>query len=369
MRELKIKPRRKTNISLNIRPTAEYIVNKKYKFLDEIEELLSSLYEEENYDLVRDNRRFTIKVRYPEIFITNSRGDSHTIKELYMFYTFTFNYNSVGDYFQTSDLDTEGHRGLVSKRENILSYIHSHVSPSNKRYCLGSGFLSDRTTSLYEELSIENIEYFLVAMDIGLAQESVAPEGEPYTYMKDLYVFNENSVDRWTFYKDQVKQVNKCLSDGYHDFMFDNLPLDIVDDSVDFLIINNSLFEQYYENVSKHLTNFILSDDFLEEQEFSCCQHITETSAQKINGEYYRIDSGSQSRNNTLRKNFNPFNFKDTVITPKIEKDNDDNEKNNEKYYIPKPLLWSWLQELCTKAKFVKFYKEELEEDKYEIAE
>ena len=130
-----------------------------------------------------------IIIKFPQITITNSRNESHEIKDLYVVLPIRLNANNniiVGR--------LEGTRGRISFAEKKSSYAHSHLQPNSfltsyqyktTSFCLGSGPLKDILDRIeMNNMRIEDFEAILVFIDDFVKWESI--EGVPYIYISNI---------------------------------------------------------------------------------------------------------------------------------------------------------------------------------------
>lgn len=209
-------------------------------------------------DILDDDKRiviYSIKIiiKFPQITITNSRNESHEIKDLYVVLPIIINVNDKLIIGRPS-----GTRGTVSFAEKQSSYAHSHLNSINfllnqyttPLFCLGSGPLVDIFNRIEDTgMSMEDFEAILVFLDDFVRWESI--EGVPYKYIKDIteystkniiYIHNfnytryltENKISdiismirdktpnlSFNYYKDRiVLSSNKALSDIVKEFIF-----------------------------------------------------------------------------------------------------------------------------------------------------
>lgn len=145
--------------------------------------LLDSIYPNK-YDIQENS----IIIKWDKIEVGNSRGNRHTIYDMYVKLKMNDSWNRL--------LRMEGARGLINFKEYESEYTFSHLSYNNfelSRFCVGtatpmSNFLSVLSTS---EFTITLFEGFLYQLDVYLTWESI--EGIPYRYISDIRYKNSNN--------------------------------------------------------------------------------------------------------------------------------------------------------------------------------
>ena len=142
------------------------------------------------------------KVLYPEIEITNTNKEKHTIKNLVV--VFSLQWSSLFRKWQIEDM--RGLRLTLSYLELNKSYSHSHLSSSNvtdyfksmttSKFCLGSSTLgmsiAEYNTESNKEQSNLVLEGILYTLDTYVTWESL--EGVPHNYIHNLLPFGGTPV-------------------------------------------------------------------------------------------------------------------------------------------------------------------------------
>ena len=144
-----------------------------------LEEILESLYGD-NWS-IQDNM---IIIHYPLVEINNSRGESHTIRDLYV------SLNISSD-FTIHDRVVRGMRTTATQDEIDSSYSHSHLSQRPfsdwSTFCTGSGIIDEVLIQSREINPSENrfhYEMLFETLDAFVAWESL--EGGPYRRMNNI---------------------------------------------------------------------------------------------------------------------------------------------------------------------------------------
>lgn len=132
--------------------------------------------------LVKWNGHYTILIYFPEVVITNSKKDHHTIRELYVKIKV-----SKDGLFSGS---MRGVRTCVTEAELRRGYFHSHLhsfSPNNIKFssfCLGSGEINLPMSMLRSAYDKINFTLFCLHLKSYVKWESI--EGSPYTFMSNI---------------------------------------------------------------------------------------------------------------------------------------------------------------------------------------
>jgi hypothetical protein len=167
-------------------------------------------------------KQFTpyFKVLYPKFTITNSRGRSHEIRDLFVYHSFQFSNGSVHPY------ELEGGRFSKTDLEILSSYQQSHLGSHASwadnpfycsRFCVGGDTDVSRMLAEFEmEMDIDRYELFLFCVDSMITWESL--EGVPYIKMESI----ENANSKMVTLSDpgcEMTIVNKIMDD--------KIPLDV----------------------------------------------------------------------------------------------------------------------------------------------
>lgn len=183
------------------------------------------------YYIVRNNQYYMVKlhlqitIKFNEIKMTNSKGISYFIKDLFV--RFNINTNGVID-------SIKGTRSSISYEEFKTGYVHSHLPRSQNRlghfsqFCLGSN--SELiTASVFFNESVNNKSnidvsflFFLNQLKAYVSYESL--EGGPYIQIKD--VLNKTKELNKNHKTDYVL-INQA-ADVYFDYFKSNHNLDKV---------------------------------------------------------------------------------------------------------------------------------------------
>ena len=177
------------------------------------------------------------KVLYPEIEITNTNKEKHTIKNLVV--VFSLKWDSYFKKWKIDDMT--GLRLTLSYLELKKLYSHSHLNCSNlinnfksitsTKFCLGSSTLgmsiAEYNTESDKEKSNLVLEGILYTLDTYVTWESL--EGVPHNYIRNLLPFGGASVDDSNLDSHSIRVVN---------FLKENrIPL-----TLDYGVINDSIF-------------------------------------------------------------------------------------------------------------------------------
>ena len=177
------------------------------------------------------------KVLYPEIEITNTKKEKHTIKNLVV--VFSLKWDS---HFKKWKIDEmTGLRLTLSYLELNKLYSHSHLNSSDlandfksmtsSKFCLGSSTLgmsiAEYNTESNKEQSNLILEGILYTLDTYVTWESL--EGVPYKYIRNLFPFGGTPVKDSSLESHSLRVVN-FLKES-------KIPL-----ALDYGVMNDSIF-------------------------------------------------------------------------------------------------------------------------------
>lgn len=229
-----------------------------------------------------------VLIHYPSITISNERGRTHDIKDLYLTFkiqTFNGNINSIS--FTTP----YGFRTSLSLAEINSNYIHSHLPTRNmvfydlfkeSKFCIGSGtelheLLVDMWLSDWEFDPII-FEAMLYSFDSLLEWESI--EGTPYIYMDRIFENGTNII-------------GKTLSYGTTELLYKDWRSSLTDLKVDFVVQENRFRINDNNKFKTYLLETCLNDITLSRKLI-----ITE----EKNTHYLGINNNSQSLFNQYKE-------------------------------------------------------------------
>lgn len=157
---------------------------------------------------------FNIIIKFPELTITDSKNNSHIIRDLYVLVRYN---QSIDTDFLVADSESDfeiypelrehnsfhvnfddffiefsmwGLRETLTKEEYHSRYIHSHLgsrerySPQFEPFCLGSGEIRNTLSMLSNEFSPELFNLLLLQIDAFVRWES--REGLPHIHMTSV---------------------------------------------------------------------------------------------------------------------------------------------------------------------------------------
>lgn len=156
-------------------------------------------------DITVKENHYSAVIHFPEFEITNSRGESHIIKDLY----FRVSFNELG-----LVKGLWGSRSTVSYAEYISEYRHSHLSNSACQswgdFCLGGTDLSMLVSEMGASFDPNMWEAFLHRLPDYLNWESL--QGGPYRKMAYIQM-PSNSRSSTRFITDgHVKTLSRYMS-------------------------------------------------------------------------------------------------------------------------------------------------------------
>ena len=216
------------------------------------------------------------KVLYPEIEITNTNKEKHTIKNLVVVFSLTWD-----SYFKKWKIDEmRGLRLTLSYLELNKSYSHSHLSSSSftgyfksmtsSKFCLGSSTLgmsiAEYNTESDKEKSNLVLEGILYTLDTYVTWESL--EGVPHNYIHNLLPLGGTPVDGSSLDSHSLRVVN---------FLKENkIPL-----ALDYGVIKGSIFiknslvnAEFFKNI---LQNSSIPGGYSIQREYLCFHSQGET--------------------------------------------------------------------------------------------
>lgn len=216
--------------------------------IEHIYEIAKDVFSEDR--LYKDDINNYIYIHYPEILITNSKNETHTIKDLYVRIHINIILNLEG--IDMCFITLAGRRMNVSIKEWQSQYGHSHISncfSDFSNFCLGSSDFALTIGSLQLSLTKEDWYLFFLSIDNYVSWESL--EGGPYRKIANIsYVSSISGSEINSELKRLIRNIpNKCFK---------------YTDKLDVLTTHPSLLE-YYDNESRIRSITSYTDDQLEE--------------------------------------------------------------------------------------------------------
>jgi len=148
-----------------------------------------------DYKMAGWRSQYTILIFFPEINITNTKGEEHKIRELYV----RIKVSKEGLLYGSMD----GVRTCVTQAELDKKYFHSHLSAFNpstigfNKFCLGSGEINLAMSMLRSAYDKINFTLFCLHLKNYVKWESI--EGTPYNYIANIetrtVAFNDIMLD------------------------------------------------------------------------------------------------------------------------------------------------------------------------------
>ncbi|NLR61096.1 hypothetical protein HGH93_23545 [Chitinophaga polysaccharea] len=129
---------------------------------------------------------FEIIIHFPEVEISNTAGDIHQIKDLFV----KLYVNQLGELQQRNGSYLHGIRSTVTQEEKEYKYAHSHLpstdyNPNNfDCFCLGRGPLDEITHDLFTKFNPHSFNFLCLYLKDYVRWEST--EGTPYRYICDI---------------------------------------------------------------------------------------------------------------------------------------------------------------------------------------
>lgn len=203
-----------------------------------------------------------VNILYPNILITNSDGDEHTIEDLIV--SFLVKYSGFKDAETRSKIysfsNLKGTRATLSYVEWINEYLHSHLSscPMNryssafkfKDFCLGTNTpIHDVMEELHVKYSPEMFEMFLYNIETLVSWESL--EGVPYKKIRELVLTTNKEIVDYinskTYYERLLPTITKQDVNEI-DFVIQNNAYKVV--------LNHKFINMIKRKVIYHLSNY-----------------------------------------------------------------------------------------------------------------
>lgn len=251
------------------------------------------------------------KVLYPEIEITNTNKEKHTIKNLVV--VFSLKWDSSFKKWRIYEMT--GLRLTLSYLELSKSYHHSHFNSSSltsnfksmtsSKFCLGSSTLgmsiAEYNTESDKEQSNLVLEGILYTLDTYVTWESL--EGVPYNYIRSLIPLGGTPVSDSSLDFHSLKVVN---------FLKENkIPL-----ALDYGVMNDSIFiknslenAEFFKNI---LQNSSISGRDSLQREYLCFPSQGNTFL-KADSNFYSVtqvrDLAKDCKQNYLHNLSKPFTF------------------------------------------------------------
>jgi len=156
---------------------------------------------------ITKSKNFNVLIHYPEVIITNSKGYTHKIKDLFvvlMFYAGRLE-------------DIKGFRTTFSSKEFVSGYMHSHLPVGDihrvNSFCKGSSEFNDIVIKFKNhEVTELTFKHLLFSINSFIKWESL--EGGPYIKIVGILYQNvnedeedeEDEEDVYKFLTDELKQ-------------------------------------------------------------------------------------------------------------------------------------------------------------------
>jgi len=201
------------------------------------------------FDIIKLGKRRVVLIKnivihFPELTITNTKRNSHNIKDLFM--VLPLYINDSRNFIRIFDL--YGFRTTFTYEEIMSRYSHSHLSgnpydckqllnepnifPIKAHYCTGSGIINMTLgdVNAAEKFNEDTFSMLLVQMTTMVSWESL--EGTPYQYINEisLKVSNNNPDSRITYLPDTLNNngvanvIRRLLRDESTNLNFKDFP-------------------------------------------------------------------------------------------------------------------------------------------------
>ena len=197
-----------------------------------LEDVIKHHFTSDNYEINVSGGDLHIILKYNDITITNSEGDSHFIKSMFVKLIYNLSNNKFVNLLY-------GKGGELSVKELNCGYVHSHI-PSNVsnwgKFCLGSseitGILADLSMNEFNDAKFDLLLYNLAEY---IKWESL--EGGPHFKIKQLN-YGSNNILRIT--DETISEIHKSFIRNTSKFntMFD-YSINKIKVNIDDLLINS----------------------------------------------------------------------------------------------------------------------------------
>ena len=175
-------------------------------------DVLKHHFDDSHYELNIVDNKVEIILKYDDVTIENSEGDSHLIKSMFV----KLHFNNLTNKFENR---LEGYRGDISIKELCSTYAHSHLSTYTRyfqTFCLGASELSIILNDISnKQFNADTFDLLLYTIAEYVKWESL--EGGPYIKIKNLN-YNNGNTSLTSFDNDDVN--NLFSSFMSHKFLF-----------------------------------------------------------------------------------------------------------------------------------------------------
>lgn len=146
-----------------------------------VENTLREYYHEDNYSIRKINSyNYEIAIKFDRITLTNTPGQQHIIRELYVFIDLIF--DAVLLKFKMNH-KIRGQRGILTNSEKVNDYRHSHLS-NEGWFCTGETQFRNHLATLSSGFTKIDLDILFLLLNQYVAWESL--EGGPYRRMSDI---------------------------------------------------------------------------------------------------------------------------------------------------------------------------------------
>lgn len=162
---------------------------------DEIYKICCDIFGEDVVDVNGSENEYNIAILFPEIHITNSRNNKHTIYDLVVY--FFINYHPTMTGRTKASIRFCGTRLTMTREECYSQYGHSHLPGGSiqqiDNFCLGSSEFGVLISQCSLECTQLLWEMMFMSLPSYLSWESL--EGGPYRCMKDISAPSARRID------------------------------------------------------------------------------------------------------------------------------------------------------------------------------
>lgn len=294
------------------------------QFGTDIDNIISeaNLHHKDNWDFViLPSNSGTVKfelylaIKYNEVEIINSKGESHIIRDLFLF--LRIKKRRIEDHLYIDNV--LGSRMTLTNLEEELGYLHSHLRTNRNfisanywkipgEFCFGGAEINSTLDSLYVSFNREMFSLLLVLLDGFVAWESL--EGVPYINLNAVNKERQSKISRL---KGLKAYVPRHTPDSI-DFLINELVPPMNEEGLPIEIKNSQVYldsEKFQIKLNRYAREFLSEFNkktfltkFIEGRYYSYSGEISQNIAQILEVNNHKEDVG--------------FYFRGELTSPKL---------------------------------------------------
>lgn len=260
--------------------------------------LVTRFIAQNGYNNLHSIGKYRAYIHFPEITITNSRRQTHLIRDLWMKFDFNFLGRSLGH---------SGMRTTKTYAEYASSYNHSHMqnsascdSGTSLGCCLGNTDYSTLSAQLTHKFDSNMLSLFMQQLPDYLAWESL--EGGPYARIENISAKNYNGSRTYlggTQLENAYKTFLRTYPSGYNIQLIDNGA------HYQFKVIKDEEFKARITNICPE--EFKQSYDIIAKKQFiDTSNSISSQEIARLNSDFERRPMFTYKGNPVYFKIYNP---------------------------------------------------------------